>query len=67
VTLPGYVRLDLVHTWALRLGGDRALEAQFAVRNLADRDYYVSSHLHVARWITPARGRNAALALRYRF
>lgn len=67
VTLPGHVRLDLVHTWALRLGGDRALEAQFAVRNLADRDYYVSSHLHVARWITPARGRNAALALRYRF
>lgn len=67
VTLPGYVRLDLVHTWALRLGGDRALEAQFAVRNLADREYYVSSHLHVARWITPARGRNASMALRYKF
>lgn len=67
VSLPGYVRLDLVHTWALRLGNGQALEAQFAVRNLADRDYYVSSHLHVSRWITPARGRNAALALRYKF
>ena len=66
VTLPGYVRLDLVHTVAVRLGG-KALEGQFALRNLADRDYFVSSHLHVARWITPARGRNASLALRYKF
>lgn len=67
VTLPGYVRLDLVHTWALQLPAARGLELQLAVRNLADRDYYVSSHLHVSRWITPARGRNASAALRYKF
>jgi len=54
-------------TWALQLPAARGLELQLAVRNLADRDYYVSSHLHVSRWITPARGRNASAALRYKF
>jgi iron complex outermembrane receptor protein len=43
------------------------VELQLAVRNLLDKDYYVSSHLHVSRWITPGQGRSFVLSATYRF
>lgn len=67
VTLPGYARLDLTQTWKKPLGGGQSVEVQLAVRNLTDKAYYVSSHLHVARWVTPAQGRNVRLSTSYRF
>ena len=54
--LPGYARIDLVQGWTQPLGAGRSLELQFAIRNLFDRQYFVSSHLHVSRWITPGAG-----------
>ena len=65
--LPGYARVDLTQTWSQTLGPQRSLEVQFALRNLFDKAYFVSSHLHVARWITPGQGRNAALTATYRY
>lgn len=67
VTLPGYARLDLTQTWKKPLGGGQSVEVQLAVRNLTDKAYYVSSHLHVARCVTPAQGRNVQLSTLYRF
>lgn len=66
-TLPGYGRLDLTHTWSQRLDAGRALEVQLALRNALDQRYYVSSHLHVSRWITPGQGRNASVTATVRF
>ena len=66
-TLPGYARLDLTQTWSRKLGDGNALEVQLALRNVLDKAYYVSSHLHVSRWITPAEGRNVSLTASYRF
>ena len=65
--LPGYARLDLVQSWQTPLGGDRSIELQLALRNVFDKDYDVSSHLHVSRWITPGQGRNVLLAGTLRF
>ena len=65
--MPGYARVDLTQTWRKPLGRGESLELQLAVRNLFDRGYFVSSHLHVARWITPGQGRNAYLTGTYRF
>ena len=67
VVLPGYGRLDLVQAWRTALGNGQALELQLALRNLFDKQYHVSSHLHVSRWVTPAQGRNLALSANYRF
>ena len=66
-TLPGYARVDLVQAWIRPLGAGRSVELQLAVRNLFDRHYFVSSHLHVDRWIMPGQGRNFALSAAYRF
>lgn len=65
--LPGYARVDLVQSWETRLQGGQRLELQLAVRNLFDKAYFVSSHLHVARWVTPGQGRNVAATARYEF
>lgn len=65
--LPGYARLDLTQTWRKRLGAGKSVDVQLAIRNVLDARYYVSSHLHVARWITPGEGRNASLTVNYRF
>ncbi len=65
--LPGYARFDLVQTWRQPLAAGRSVEVQLALRNLFDRRYVVSSHLHVSRWITPGQGRNVALSATYRF
>ena len=43
------------------------MELQLALRNLTDKAYYVSSHLHVARWVTPAQGRSVQLSALYSF
>lgn len=67
VTLPGYGRIDLAQTWSKPLGDATSLEVRLAIRNLLDKAYFVSSHLHVARWITPAQGRNVQLSATYRF
>jgi len=40
---------------------------QLALRNAFDKHYYVSSHLHVSRWIMPGEGRNVAVTGSYRF
>jgi iron complex outermembrane receptor protein len=37
------------------------------LRNALDQHYFVSSHLHVSRWITPAEGRNASVTAAYKF
>lgn len=66
-TLPGYARLDFTQTWARKLGNGDSLEVQLALRNVLDKAYYVSSHLHVSRWITPAEGPNVSLTASYRF
>lgn len=66
-TLPGYARVDLTQTWIGKLAGGHAVEVQLALRNAFDRHYYVSSHLHVSRWITPGEGRNAGVTATYRF
>ncbi|WP_295854217.1 TonB-dependent siderophore receptor [uncultured Xylophilus sp.] len=65
--LPGYARVDLTQTWRKPLAGGQNVELQLAVRNLLDKPYYVSSHLHVSRWITPAQGRNIYVTGTYRF
>ena len=67
VVLPGYARFDLTQTWKKPLGGGQAVEVQLALRNLTDKAYYVSSHLHVARWVTPAQGRSVRLSALYSF
>ncbi len=67
VVLPGYARVDLVQRWAVPLADGQSIALRLAVRNLFDAAYQVSSHLHVARWITPAQGRNLALSADYRF
>lgn len=67
VTLPGYARFDLTQTWKKPLGGGQAVELQLALRNLTDKAYHVSSHLHVARWVTPAQGRSVQLSALYSF
>lgn len=66
-TLPGYARVDLLQSWTAALEGGQSLELQLAVRNLFDKAYFVSSHLHVARWVTPGQGRNVSLTANYRF
>ncbi|WP_426193146.1 TonB-dependent receptor [Massilia sp. DWR3-1-1] len=66
-TLPGYGRVDLTHTWQHKISPGQSLEVQIAVRNAFDQQYYVSSHLHVSRWITPAQGRNLSVTGSYRF
>jgi iron complex outermembrane receptor protein len=65
--LPGYGRVDLMQGLTLPLYGGQALELQLALRNLLDKQYFVSSHLHVARWVTPGQGRSVALTASYRF
>lgn len=65
-TLPGYARLDLTETWVRKLDAG-TLEVQLALRNALDQHYFVSSHLHVSRWITPGEGRNVNLTATYRF
>lgn len=65
--LPGYARVDLLQSWGTRLQGGQRLELQLAVRNVFDKAYYVSSHLHVARWVTPGQGRNLSASARYEF
>lgn len=65
--LPGYARVDITQSWTTRLSGGQSLELQLALRNLFDKDYYVSSHLHVSRWIMPGQGRNVSLTAAYRF
>ena len=67
VVLPGYARVDLSHSWRMPLAAGQSLEVQLAVRNLLDKVYFVSSHLHVTNWITPGQGRNLALSARYSF
>jgi iron complex outermembrane receptor protein len=67
VVLPGYARLDITQTWKKPLGGGKSVEVQLALRNVTDKAYYVSSHLHVARWVTPAQGRNAQVSAVYKF
>ncbi len=67
VVLPGYARVDLTQTWKKALGPAQSVEVQLALRNAFDKAYYVSSHLHVARWVTPAQGRNVSLSGVYRF
>ncbi len=66
-TLPGYARLDWTQTWRKPLPAGQSVELQLAVRNLLDKAYYVSSHLHVTTWITPGQGRNVVLSARYNF
>lgn len=51
----------------MRLAGGEVLELQLALRNLFDKGYYVSIHLHVSRWITPGHGRNLSVTASYRF
>ena len=67
VVLPGYARLDLTQSWKKPLGAGQAVELQLALRNVTGKAYHVSSHLHVARWITPAQGRHAQLSALYTF
>jgi iron complex outermembrane receptor protein len=66
-TLPGYGRVDLTQTWTRRLAQGGAVEVQLALRNAFDQRYFVSSHLHVSRWIMPGEGRNVNLTATYRF
>jgi len=66
-TLPGYTRLDLVQSYTVKLAGTQSLELQLALRNVFDKNYDVSSHLHVTRWITPGQGRNGFVSAVYRF
>jgi iron complex outermembrane receptor protein len=66
-TLPGYARLDLTQSWLHKMPDVGTLEIQLALRNALDQHYFVSSHLHVSRWITPAEGRNASLTASYKF
>ncbi|WOI47457.1 TonB-dependent siderophore receptor [Acidovorax sp. BLS4] len=65
--LPGYARVDLSQTWTTTLAHGQSVEVQATVRNLFDQHYFVSSHLHVSRWITPGQGRNAFVSATYRF
>ncbi len=65
--LPGYARVDLVQAWSAQLEDGQSVELQLALRNLFDKAYYVSSHLHVSRWITPAQGRNVAMTATFRY
>ena len=64
--LPGHARVDLVQGWTRKLTGGQSLDVQLALRNALDAHYYVSSHLHVSRWIMPGQGRNVALSATWR-
>jgi iron complex outermembrane receptor protein len=64
--LPGYVRVDLVQAYRIKVDG-RPLELQLNIENLLDKDYFAGSHVHVARYILPGEGRNASVSLSYRF
>ncbi|UXH77572.1 TonB-dependent receptor [Roseateles amylovorans] len=65
--LPGYARVDLIQSWTASLEGAQSLALQLALRNLFDKAYDVSSHLHVSRWITPGQGRNVSVTATYQF
>lgn len=65
-TLPGYARVDLSHTWKHRMGGG-LLELQVALRNVFDKAYFVSSHLHVSNYLTPGPPRNIYASAGYSF
>lgn len=65
-TLPGYVRVDLSHTWKHRMDGG-LLELQVALRNVFDKAYFVSSHLHVSNYLTPGPQRNIYASAGYSF
>ncbi len=65
--LPGYARFDLSQAWLTQLGGGNSLEIQATLRNVFDKRYFVSSHLHVSRWIMPGEGRNAFVSVTYRY
>ncbi|EJE51443.1 TonB-dependent siderophore receptor [Acidovorax sp. CF316] len=65
--LPGYARVDLSHTWRTQLDGGRQLELQLALRNVFDKAYFVSSHLHLASYLTPGQERNLHASARYSF
>ena len=60
--LPGYARFDLTQTWRAARFGPGSLEVVLALRNVLDRTYFVSSHLHVSRWVMPGEGRNLSVA-----
>ena len=64
--LPGYARFDLTQAWKAPRLGPGSLEVLLALRNVFDRTYAVSSHLHVSRWVMPGEGRNLSLAVSYR-
>lgn len=61
-TLPGYARVDLTQAWRAPRFGPGSLEIVLALRNVFDKAYVVSSHLHVARWVMPGEGRNVSLS-----
>ena len=65
--LPGYGRLDLTQSWRTALGNGQSFELLVALRNAFDKDYFVSSHLHVNQWIMPGQGRNLYVSGIYRF
>lgn len=65
--LSGYARVDLTQSWVKKLEGGQSMQVQVALRNLFDKTYFVSSHLHVSRWITPGQGRNVSVSATYRF
>ena len=65
--LPGYGRLDLTQSWRTVLGNGQSFELLVALRNAFDKDYFVSSHLHVNQWIMPGQGRNLYVSGIYRF
>lgn len=67
VMLPGHAKVDLVQGWRLPLSAGQSLDLQLALRNLFDKGYFVSSHVHVARWVSPGQGRNVAMSASYRF
>lgn len=47
--LPGYARFDIKQSWSTKLQSGQSLEVQLALRNVFDKQYSVSSHLHVTR------------------
>lgn len=65
--LPGYARVDLSHTWQTGLGDGRLLELQVALRNVFDKAYFASSHLHLSTYLTPGQERNVYASARYSF
>jgi iron complex outermembrane recepter protein len=64
--LPGYATVDLMASYAFRVGAGRAT-VQANLKNAFNRTYFTGSHQFVSDWVAVGAPRTASVSLRYDF